>query len=51
MAGGTGEGERKNDERLFERAVTIGPYEAEIRRTNLWHEVILYRRVQEFWFI
>ena len=51
MAGGTGEGERKNDERFFERAVTIGPYEAEIRRTNLWHEVILYRRVQEFWFI
>jgi hypothetical protein len=29
MGGGTGEGGKK-DERFFERAVIIGPYEAEI---------------------
>jgi len=51
MTGGTGEGETKNDEWFFERTVIIGPYEAEIRKTKLWHEVILDRRVQEFWYI
>jgi len=50
MAGGTGR-KGKNVERVLENPVIIGPYEAQIRKTNPWHEVIRDCRVQEFWYI
>jgi len=36
---------------VLERAVTIGPYEAQIRKTKSWHQVIRACREQEFWYI
>jgi len=44
-------GKEKNDERILERAVIIGPYAAQIRETKSWHEVIRDCKVQEFWCI
>jgi len=36
---------------VLEKAAIIGPYEAQIRETKSWHDVIRDCRVQEFWYI
>ena len=51
MASGTRKRGKKNNELVLERAVIIVPYEAQVRKTQIWHEGVRDWRVQEFWCI
>jgi len=47
-------GEKRKEKTMkgvLEKAAIIGPYEAQIRETKSWHDVIRDCRVQEFWYI